>query len=90
MGESECVCVWAHVTRRCHSSPHWANNRQPMYIDSSWGGDPYSDQVMALSLRTHVEPMLISAKVDLAIWGHHQYVAVLWVRQSPLVSVYMR
>lgn len=45
---------------------------RPMYIDSSWDdGTPYCDQGFARTLRATLEPLLLAAKVDLAMWGHH-------------------
>jgi hypothetical protein len=37
-----------------------------MYVDSSWEGD----SSFATKLRTNIEPLLLQAQVDMAIWGH--------------------
>ena len=42
-----------------------------MYIDSTYTDGPYSDQSFAALMRAHIEPMLINAGVNLALWGHH-------------------
>lgn len=47
------------------------SGHRPMYIDSDWNGSPYSDQTMAALMRQHVEPLLLKAQVDVALWGHH-------------------
>jgi hypothetical protein len=44
---------------------------RPMYVDSSWDGDPYSDQALGRLLRAEVEPLLLLHQVDLCMWGHH-------------------
>jgi len=44
---------------------------RPMYISSTNEEAPGGDQPVAEALRTHVEPLLLAAKVDLAMWGHH-------------------
>jgi len=44
---------------------------RPMYVDSNWDGDDTSDQAVSRLLRATVEPLLLEAKVDLCMWGHH-------------------
>lgn len=55
---------------------------RPMYVDSTYSGTPYSDQGYATLMRETLEPLLVAAKVDLALWGHHHS----YQRTCPIIS----
>ena len=47
---------------------------RPMYIDSTYAGNPTADAEVAQSLRDSVEPLLIQYKVTLSVYGHNHAV----------------
>jgi len=47
---------------------------RPMYIDSTYAGNPTADAEVAQALRDSVEPLLIQYKVTLSVYGHNHAV----------------
>ena len=47
---------------------------RPMYIDSTYSGNPTADAEVAQALRDAVEPLFIQYKVTLAVYGHNHAV----------------
>jgi hypothetical protein len=47
---------------------------RPMYIDSTYSGNPTADAEVSQALRDSVEPLLIQYKVTLSVYGHNHAV----------------
>ncbi|XP_064383549.1 uncharacterized protein LOC135332138 [Halichondria panicea] len=55
---------------------------RPMYVDSSNETEPSGQIPVSKLLIQHIEPLLVTYKVDIAFWGHHH----TYQRMCPVVN----
>lgn len=72
-GSEQYEWIQAELAGIDRSKTPWVifGGHRPMYIDSDNVSPPAGDQPVATLLRKHIEPLLMKAKVDLGLWGHH-------------------